>query len=130
MYDAGQCHTVKIQKNLTFTLQNGTINIHKRSKEVLMKKQSIDIKRTARLARLDLCEDEALHMSKELSRFADFARILSLADKPDMQNAPLITEGKMRSDLPDENPRDTYDLINNVRVTDGYIRVPLTVEEE
>lgn len=94
-----------------------------------MNKQFFDIQKTARLSRLSLSTEEQTRMSEEISRFAEFADILS-----ELEIGGTCTEGAYscgtRGDVPCVNRTELTDLTDGERIYGEYIRVPLTVEEE
>lgn len=88
----------------------------------------IDIKAIAKLAKIDLGTEQAERIKNELAQFMEFAQILS-----DFEIDGLSSDNT-HGDVfrKDTESKDTYssdNLISPSRISNGYISVPLTVEE-
>ena len=96
-----------------------------------MKKSIINIDATARLAKLSLSSSEKLQSEDELSRFSEFAQILSdyqphaLSQNTTEHDCLLIRQDTQTS----LRASSAQTLIGQENVKDGYVAVPLTVEE-
>jgi aspartyl/glutamyl-tRNA(Asn/Gln) amidotransferase C subunit len=96
-----------------------------------MKKNIINIDATARLAKLSLSNSEKLQLEDELSRFAEFAQILSEYEPHALsQNTTEYDCLLVRQDTHTAlRTSSAQTLIGQENVKDGYVAVPLTVEE-
>ena len=96
-----------------------------------MKSTTVKIDEIAVLAKLSLNEAESERFEDELSRFAEFAQILR-EYKPQTRVFDNSDDGTeiLRDDTSaSERASDARSLIGEDRVRDGYVCVPLTVEE-
>lgn len=95
-----------------------------------MEEKIIDVAHVAVLARLSLTEEQTERMTAELEEFVRFARILSALDPKSLDGTEPTESCRMRSDVLCETTHTATDLLGSDRVSDGYVCVPLTVEEE
>lgn len=95
-----------------------------------MNKQFFDIQKTAYLSRLSLSAEEQARMSEELSRFAEFADILSELEIDEGICDEIGYANGTREDVPCISKAKLTDFTDTGRICGEYIRVPLTVEEE
>lgn len=93
-----------------------------------MNKNTVDIERIARLARLELDDSEKIRIQREIETFAEFAECLVGIDCEETEAGELEKCG-FRADGAEPKEYTAQDLLGKKRVCDGYISVPLTVEE-
>ena len=91
----------------------------------------INIEEIEGAAKLSLSCEEREKFSEELLRFAEFADVLGeLCDSDPLEIRREDNVLVAREDIPDEGCCSARELLGDERVVNGYIRVPLTVEEE
>ena len=96
-----------------------------------MKNTTVKIDEIAALAKLSLNKAESEKFEDELSRFADFAQILR-EYKPQTHVLDKSNDGLeiLREDASaSKRASNARALVGEDRVHDGYVCVPLTVEE-
>ena len=92
-------------------------------------KKRIDVHGIAALAKLSLDADEATRLETEMGQFSDYARILEeYIDSEDTVRSTSAKLDEMREDRTRENSMNIESFATGV--SDGYFRVPLTVEGE
>jgi aspartyl-tRNA(Asn)/glutamyl-tRNA(Gln) amidotransferase subunit C len=86
----------------------------------------------ARLARLDLSEDERVRMQRELSVILDHAERIQALDLDDLEptSHPVPLKNMMRPDESTPSISQEDALSNAPAVEDGRFRVPRIIEDE
>ena len=91
----------------------------------------INIEEIEGSAKLSLSREEREKFSEELMRFAEFANVLGeLGGSDPLQVKCGDNILVAREDIPTEQCCSAQELLGDGRVVNGYIRVPLTVEED
>ncbi|MBO7310373.1 MAG: hypothetical protein J6U86_03150 [Clostridia bacterium] len=91
----------------------------------------INIEEIEGSAKLSLSREERQEFSEELLRFAEFANILGeFCDSDPLEIRREDNTLVAREDIPAERHCSAREILGDERVVNGYIRVPLTVEEE
>lgn len=88
---------------------------------------NIDIMAIAELAKIKLDAEQAEHMKNDIAQFIEFAQILSDFEIDELSYA--ANNDSFREDDESENKYSVEVLTTPSRISNGYISVPLTVEE-
>lgn len=90
-----------------------------------------NIEHIARLARIELTEEEKERFTKELSSILDYVNQLNKVDTSKIEGISQVTglENIMREDIEDEIRDKRYKLLNEAPERKGdYIKVPKILE--
>lgn len=86
-----------------------------------------DIKYLARLARLELTEDEERRLQRELCEFVELASALDGFCESEEIDCDVCCDGRLREDIAIDRTDGLLALAPSV--SEGYVTVPLTVKE-
>ncbi len=95
-----------------------------------MEQPRIDVSYIARLAKLDLTEDETARFSEDLNQILAYVAQLEQWDTTGVEPMynPLPTPDALRADVPGESLSNDAALANAPAAADGQFRVPKVVE--